>query len=228
MIEQLLLARHGETPGNRNRVVQTPETPLSETGRLQAGRLARRVAELLGGRRLLVVSSDYRRARETAEIVAAGAGAEGSEAERAQVELEPLLRERNFGQLRGQSYDDIARRQIDPFAVDYRPPGGDDWPTFDDRGGAAWRALLHRVDAERADERPALLLAVTHGFVLRRLIGLHLRRDRGGAPIEVPERWGNTSLTLVDGGAPHPVLLLNCVAHLDSAVPVHPRAISGI
>jgi hypothetical protein len=29
-----------------------------------------------------------------------------------------------------------------------------------------------------------------------------------------PQRWGNTSVTLCDNGAPHRVHLLNCVEHL--------------
>ena len=31
----------------------------------------------------------------------------------------------------------------------------------------------------------------------------------------VPERWENTSLTVVDGGPPWRVSVLNCIAHLE-------------
>ena len=41
----IFVVRHGETPGNAARVVQTPETPLSARGALQAERLARRLAD---------------------------------------------------------------------------------------------------------------------------------------------------------------------------------------
>ena len=45
MIRQILLVRHGETNGNKQGIVQMPETPLNHHGRLQAQRVARRVAE---------------------------------------------------------------------------------------------------------------------------------------------------------------------------------------
>ena len=35
----IYVVRHGETPGNVNRVLQTPETPLSERGLVQAERV---------------------------------------------------------------------------------------------------------------------------------------------------------------------------------------------
>ena len=40
----ILLIRHGETPGNRDRIIQFPHTPLSERGLEQAARLGQRLA----------------------------------------------------------------------------------------------------------------------------------------------------------------------------------------
>ncbi len=42
----IFIVRHGETASNAARVVQTPETPLSDLGMAQARRLSRRLAEL--------------------------------------------------------------------------------------------------------------------------------------------------------------------------------------
>jgi hypothetical protein len=67
-----------------------PDTPLSLRGVAQAERLAARLAELSVAR---ILSSDLARARMTAERVQAAA--------RAALELEPLLQERNFGDLAG-------------------------------------------------------------------------------------------------------------------------------
>ena len=36
----IYLIRHGQTNGNRDRILQTPDTPLSELGRQQAQQLA--------------------------------------------------------------------------------------------------------------------------------------------------------------------------------------------
>src|SRR5262249_50768478 len=103
----ILLIRHGETASNASRVLQTPHIPLSPNGIAQADRLAQRLAGLgVAG----IVSSDYARARMTAERIAAATGAK--------VELWPELRERNFGTLRGRAYADLG---FDPFAPEYAP-----------------------------------------------------------------------------------------------------------
>ena len=60
----IYLIRHGQTPSNAARVMQYPDTPLSESGVLQAQRLGERLREV-GIRHIL--SSDYARARATAE-----------------------------------------------------------------------------------------------------------------------------------------------------------------
>ena len=86
----LLLIRHGETAFNAERVVQFPDTPLGPQGCDHAERLGRHLARRPLG---LIVCSDYARARMTAARIQAHSGA-------ALVE-EPLLRERNFGDLRG-------------------------------------------------------------------------------------------------------------------------------
>ena len=56
------------------------------------------------------------------------------------------------------------------------------------------------------------LAVVTHGLVCRSLATRHLRLADG---IEAPERWENTSLTIVESAAPWEVRLVNCIAHLD-------------
>jgi broad specificity phosphatase PhoE len=53
---------------------------------------------------------------------------------------------------------------------------------------------------------------VTHGLVCRSLAARLLVLTDGE---QAPERWENTSLTIVDWPAPWRVRLLNCVAHLD-------------
>ena len=56
------------------------------------------------------------------------------------------------------------------------------------------------------------LAVVTHGLVCRSLAARHLVLADGDV---VPERWENTSVTIVDGAPPWRVRVLNCVAHLD-------------
>ena len=56
------------------------------------------------------------------------------------------------------------------------------------------------------------LAVVTHGLVCRSLAARRLTLADGDAP---PERWENTSLTIVEYPAPWRVRRLNCIAHLD-------------
>ncbi len=189
----IFIVRHGETAWNAARIVQLPDVPLSERGIVQAERLAERLAAAGVAH---VMSSDFVRARMTAERIAARAGTVS--------ELEPLLRERDFGEVRGMPYTALG---VDIFAPDYSPPGGETWRTFQTRVARAWE----RIQATAA-EISGNLVVVTHGLVCRTLVEHHLAPGKDVAPIG---RWLNTSLTEVDPGPPLTIHRLNCVAHLD-------------
>jgi probable phosphoglycerate mutase len=189
----IYLIRHGETVGNASRIVQVPDSPLSARGIEQARLLGRRLASAGIAR---ILASDLARAAATAEELRAATGAP--------LELDPLLHERNFGDIRGRPYADL---DFDAFAPDYAPPNGETWPVFHARVDRAWA----RAQAVAA-ATPGPLAVVTHGLVCRSLAARHLVLPDGA---EVPERWENASLTIVDGPAPWRVRLLNCVAHLD-------------
>jgi broad specificity phosphatase PhoE len=193
----IFLIRHGETAGNAARIVQRPDIPLSERGIAQAERLARRLASA-GITRIL--SSDLRRAAMTAEALARVTGLP--------IAYEPLLHERNFGDIRGTAYTDLG---FDPFDPEYAPPNGESWGVFHVRVDRAWKRI--RAEAAAADGH---LAVVTHGLVCKSLAGRHLALPDGEG---VPERWENTSVTIIDARAPWRVGLLNCCAHLDDLAP---------
>ena len=189
----IFLIRHGETADNAARIVQLPAAPLSPRGVAQAERLARRLA---GAGVARILSSDLARARTTAECLQRATGAP--------LLFEPLLHERNFGDIRGTAYAELG---LDMFAPDYAPPNGETWPVFHARVDGAWervKALAATTDGN--------LAVVTHGLVCRSLAGRHLRLPEG---VIVPERWENASVTIVECPQPWRVTLLNCVAHLD-------------
>jgi broad specificity phosphatase PhoE len=189
----IFVIRHGETLGNAARVVQRPDNPLSPRGLAQAERLARRLA---GQGIARILSSDLPRAVSTAECLQRATGVE--------LAFDPLLQERNFGDIRGIPYAELG---FDMFAPDYAPPNGESWPVFHGRVDRAWG----RVQALAA-ATAGHLAVVTHGLVCRSLAARHLVLADGEV---VPERWENTSLTIVDGPDPWRVRLLNCVTHLD-------------
>jgi probable phosphoglycerate mutase len=193
MARTIFLIRHGETVGNAGRIVQKPDSPLSSRGVLQAERLGARLA---GARVAHILSSDLARAAATAAALGRATGAP--------VEYESLLHERNFGDIRGTPYADLG---FDMFAPDYAPPSGESWETFHARVDRAWT----RVQAVAAIADGPLAV-VTHGLVCRSLAARHLVLPAGA---EAPERWENTSLTVVEGPEPWRVSLLNCSAHLD-------------
>ncbi len=190
----ILIVRHAETAENAVRVIQVPATPLSARGRAQAGRLAERVAES-GVVRIL--ASDLVRAVETATYVGVRTSV--------RVELEPTLRERDFGDLRGTPYTALT---VDPFGLDYVPPNGESWAAFHARISIAWERIAYA-----AAETPGNLLVVTHGLVCRALVERHLDLPPGESP---PAHWGNAALTEVDTMPPWTVRQLNCMAHLAS------------
>jgi probable phosphoglycerate mutase len=188
----IFVARHGETASNAARILQTPDIPLSERGLAQAERLAKRLAGLGVA---AILTSDYARARMTAERVHAATGAP--------LEEWPELRERNFGELRGRGYAELG---FDPFAPDYAPPGGETWQAFHARVAGAWPRILARARALRGN-----LAVVTHGLVCRAIA----EHEVGLGGLEAPMGWANTSLTIVASDPPPSLELLNCVAHLD-------------
>ena len=190
----ILLVRHGETASNAARVLQTPDIPLSARGLDQAERLAERLAQLGVA---AILSSDYARARMTAERVRAATGAP--------LELWPELRERNFGTLRGQPYAELG---FDPFALDYAPPEGESWEQFHERTQRAWPRVLGRARRMRGN-----LAVVTHGLVVRAFAERHV----GLGGLEPPLSWPNTSLTIVASEPPPSIEVLNCVEHLAEA-----------
>jgi len=189
----IFLIRHGETLGNAARVVQLPDNPLSPRGVAQAERLARRLAREGIAR---IVASDLARAAMTAEHIVRATGAP--------LQLDALLHERSFGDIRGTPYEDLG---LDLFAPDYAPPNGESWEAFHVRVDRAW-ALVREIAAATDGH----LAVVTHGLVCSSLAARHMVLPAGQ---EVPPRWENASLTIADGPAPWRVRLLNCIAHLD-------------
>jgi len=202
----IFLVRHGETAGNKDRVMQVAETPLSERGIAQAERLASRLAQHRIGQ---IVSSDLPRAHMTAEAVAKATGAPLS--------LDARLQERNFGDLRGTPYAELG---LDPFAPDYLPPAGESWEQLHLRADAAFEHAIALVGRMPGRD----LVVVTHGLVCHSWIARRL--DLGG--LAAPAGFANTSVTLIDPLPPYRVALVNCTAHLDADTAHDSRTRSGL
>lgn len=188
----ILLVRHGETPFNAARVVQPADTPLSARGLAQAACIARRIAGMGAG---CVLASDLERARKTGELIADAAGAP--------LELSELLQERNFGELRGKPYTELAP---DAFSPAYAPPGGETGADVDARAVLAFAAIVRKLEAVHGN-----LVVVSHGLFLAALLRRHAVLPEG---LVMPEHFANASLTLLERSAPHRVQAINDVSHL--------------
>lgn len=157
MTRPVWLIRHAESVWNALGRWQGQADPgLSARGREQAAALARRLA---GAGLEAVVTSDLRRARETAALLADALGLP--------VEIDARLRERDLGSWSGLTTPEIAGRWPEAFArvqardPDVRPGGGESLAEVAARARAFLRGLAARP--------PARVALVTHGGLIRTL-----------------------------------------------------------
>ncbi|MEO6409525.1 MAG: histidine phosphatase family protein [Burkholderiaceae bacterium] len=199
----IILVRHGETALNISRVLQPADTPLSANGLVQARAVAQRLA---GDRVGAIVSSDLPRALVTAQAIGTAC--------RLDVSTSTLLRERDFGDWRGLSYDALG---IDPMTMDEAPPAGESMADFERRVALAFDFILRKRHSLAAP-----LVVVSHGMLIRAMLERHC------APAAaLPPRFGNTALSIVDAQAPHAARLLACTAHLDEGNADAAAALAG-
>lgn len=159
--------RHGQSEWNAiGRWQGWADPPLSSLGRRQS-KLA---GEGLPGIEV-VVSSDLRRAVDTAALMAEPLGLEVSA-------VEPRLRERDVGAWTGLTRAEIERRWPEALAVMADPPGGENAATVVARASAAVAQLASTYAGE-------VVLAVTHGGVIR-----GLERALGVDPDPLPNLGG--------------------------------------
>ncbi len=163
---RIVLVRHGESTATVRRVIGGPRTcgGLSELGRRQAERLGSRLADTGEIRADRLVSSQYPRAIETADILAPVLDRP--------IEVEPGFGEHDPGpELDGMSFDDYVVRFGTP---DWEDPDTEIFP-----GGETTTVFHRRVDAALtrllADDAGRTVVVVCHGGVIdavfRRLVG---------------------------------------------------------
>jgi broad specificity phosphatase PhoE len=149
-VGRCILVRHGESEANGARVFTPhPDVAVTERGRAQALAAAGVIGARFDVRR--IVSSPLRRARQTADTIAAALAVA--------VEVEPELRERVYGEFAGQAYD-APRPGWDPERWwEWRPPGGETLVEVTARAGAA----LDRIAAAAPRDD---VVVVSHGGVM--------------------------------------------------------------
>jgi len=187
----IIFIRHGETLLNAARTIQPADTPLAPRGLAQAERVAARVHALKPGG---ILTSDMPRAWQTTEAICRHTGLIPTSLD--------LLWERNFGDLRGVSHDALSFNAMEMLEA---PANGESMADF--------HARITQALAFAASHRACLdgpLVVVSHGLVIRALLENNI--DLGSHAL--PERIGNTSLTIISAQSPHRAELVNCTAHL--------------
>ena len=156
---KLILIRHGQTYWNLTQRFQgQSDTPLNTVGKNQAKALAERLSDLSFD---IVYTSDLQRAIETANII------------RKPAYPDPRLREVNFGDWEGLTYDEIKDKH--PAALNawendiYKnaPPNGETLEQL----SARVQSMLDELHTKHSDRT---VLIVAHGGVLQTLICLAL------------------------------------------------------
>ncbi|HLW70305.1 MAG TPA: histidine phosphatase family protein [Candidatus Binataceae bacterium] len=154
----VMLMRHGETDWNREgRVMGRNPIELNARGRSQVEAAARFAAEL---RPDVIVTSPLVRARQTADIMAAGLGG-------IKIVEEPAIAEVLYGRWEGMVYHELI---ADPYYAEYRQapvekatPGGESIPQVQARGVGAVMDALGRYPGDR-------VMFVSHGDIIRTVL----------------------------------------------------------
>ena len=175
MIRRLILLRHGQTEYNAtDRMQGQLDTDLSELGRTQAKTAA---AELATREPIRIVSSDLRRALDTAVALGDAAGVSVTQDER--------LRETHLGEWQGLTHtevDDLAPGARPAWRADatIAPPGGESRIDVARRSVPLVRELLSGVPEWGADGDQRPLVLVAHGGLIAALTAalLDLPTDR--------------------------------------------------
>lgn len=199
---RLLLVRHGRSEMNAQRRIQGwLDSPLDAVGRSQAEAVAQRLG--LEAPETLYTST-LRRARETAEIIAAALG---------DVPLvdDERLRERNVGHIAGMTGEEVEvqfpgllKRWHENRMV--TPPGGEQPRDF-------WERVVAAFDDITARHPDGTVAVVTHGGVLAIYMGHLLGLETGEWP---PLSFDNTSLSVVElNGGRARIRLVNDRCHLE-------------
>ena len=160
-LRRLILLRHGQTDYNVDGRMQGHlDSNLTAEGHDQAAAAAPVLAELAPDR---VISSDLRRAVDTAEVVAAACGVP--------VKFDARLRETHLGHWQGRTVAEIDRDYPGAIAEwrsdpAWAPPGGESRIAVVARS----RPVVDELEAEFADARSETVLLVAHGGMIAGLV----------------------------------------------------------
>lgn len=149
------LIRHGQSEDNVAPVFQSPDSPLNEKGKNQAGKIAERIKNIDHD---VLISSPFRRTKETALIISRATGKEP-------LYSDLFTERRKPSSVNGKSHEDkmaaeIFERWNDSLSNhNLRVGDGENFQDITERADKALAFLEERTEKS--------LVVVTHGFFLR-------------------------------------------------------------
>lgn len=188
IVTEIYLIRHGQTISNIERRIQgQSDSPLTDLGKQQADRLAKRLGHLSFD---AVYSSDLGRALSTAERL--------TKAMALPVYQDPRLREIGFGRAEGSSWDDMQQSHPDVCFDWYHHKAYACMPEGESREDATRRVveLLTELTSRHNGQR---VMAITHGSVLACLLTWVLQIPKGIRPFCLIENTGVNILRYKNG-----------------------------
>ncbi|WP_457638812.1 histidine phosphatase family protein [Persephonella sp.] len=200
-MKNIILVRHGESEYNAKRIVQGHiDTDLTPAGIVQA-RLAGEALKKFNIQRIF--SSDLRRAYRTATII--------SDVLNIPVEKDQRIREMNFGEWEGRSYDHIFETDYETFhnwlknPVACPLPSQEEISKFEERLSSFYKDILNLEEKN--------ILVVAHGGSIQGLLCVACR-------IGMENLWAlkhsNTGITVLQVNKKEvSIKLLNSTAHLE-------------
>ncbi|RBP45595.1 histidine phosphatase family protein [Garciella nitratireducens] len=200
-MSRLYLIRHGETIWNRERKTQgIKNVSLSETGKLQAKYLAKRLKKENID---FIYSSDLSRAYKTAEIVGNHIGKS--------VQILPEIREMNFGDWEGLTLNEIDKKFHDIYNQwNHTPhlakiPGGETLIQVQERA----IKVVNRIIKKNPNKN---IVMISHGTTIKTIIFYLLDIDLS---YYKKIKQDNTAINIIDFKKEYNVLVkLNDTCHL--------------
>lgn len=159
---ELTLVRHGETDMNKMKIIQGAEVnmPLNAVGKEQA----KKAAEMLKGKKFdVILTSDLKRAKQTASVIAKALGMEVTAES-------PLLRERHAGEWQSMPMEDFWKTVAKKTNVGWTmtketPQDGESFEQFMTRARKAQEWILREYAGKK-------VLVVSHGGVCKAWLNL--------------------------------------------------------
>ena len=184
---KFILIRHGQSEANVKKIVQgiNFDTPLSELGKLQAKKLANR---LKNEKIHKIYSSDFKRAKETAEAII--------EHHDLEIIFDKRLREQDAGDFSGvfiqkgikEFYKNLLEKKIN--ILEICPPNGE-----------SFKVLTNRINnfLNELGDNDENIVIVAHGGAIRAILNIIDSRENSTKYFEDKTiKFENTGLTILN------------------------------